>query len=499
MDIEPEICYRAVKARDARFDGRFFTAVRTTGIYCRPICPATAPKAENCLFFSCAAAAQEAGFRPCLRCRPELSPDLLHELSKTAVVARALRLIDEGLLDSCSIEDLATKLGMGERQLRRLFQEELGASPLVVAQTKRILLAKQLLIETGLSMTDVAMASGFGSIRRFNDVIRREFSRMPSDLRRSRTSAVRETISVALPFRPPYNWQAIVEFLKMRATPGVEEVSDLCYMRTISLNGINGVIKVEPELDNNCLRLTIQSPQLILLPQIVSRVKRMFDCSANMESIDDHLKGDRKLAAVINKDPGVRVPGTWDKFELAIRAILGQQISVRAATTLAGRMASSFGQPLDSTPDSDVNAGAGAVLKFLFPSAQALSVGDLTTIGLTKARAAAISALSAAVAEDPELLDRFTGLSDAVSKLCRLPGIGEWTAQYIAMRALREPDAFPSTDLVLLQAMADESIDTSTQLLKRAESWRPWRAYAAMYLWRSTKVAKEECEHVNCK
>jgi AraC family transcriptional regulator, regulatory protein of adaptative response / DNA-3-methyladenine glycosylase II len=482
MELDHDICYRAVKSRDARFDGRFFTAVKTTRIYCRPICPAMTPKAENCLFFACAAAAQEAGFRSCLRCRPELSPDLIQQLSKSAVVTRALKLIDQGTLDQCSVEELAGRLGIGERHLRRLFQEELGASPLAVGQTRRILLAKQLLNETDLSISDVAMASGFGSIRRFNDVIRQVYKRMPSELRRARAASVSENMSVRLFYRPPYNWQSFIDFLKPRATPGVEEVADGSYRRTISLQGVQGVVQISPQPGENCLRLTICFPNLSALPQIVGRFKQIFDCSANVDEIARHLMQDESLAKRVLRLPGLRVPGAWDRFELAVRAILGQQVSVRAATTLAGRLAEAYGMLLsDELVKTD--GRSNSTLSRLFPQPQVLAKADLTAIGLTKARARAVSALAAAVAEDETLLDDFVDLEDAVNKLCRLPGIGEWTAQYIAMRALREPDAFPGSDLGLLRAMSDEGIDTPPKMVVRAEAWRPWRAYAAMYLW----------------
>ena len=337
MELDHKICYRAVKSRDARFDGRFFTAVRTTGIYCRPICPAMTPKEENCLFFSCAAAAQEAGFRSCLRCRPELSPYLIQQLSKSVFVSRALKLIDEGVLDEFSVDVLAGRLGISERHLRRLFQEELGASPLAVCQTRRILLAKQLLSETSLSISDVAQASGFGSIRRFNDVIRQIYQCMPSELRRAQESSLSHGISVRLPYRPPYNWQAVVDFLALRATPGVEEVRDGCYRRTILLAGSCGVVQVSPEPEENCLRLTIRFPRLSALGQIVSRVKQLFDCSANIDEIGEHLRQDECLEQLVSRCPGLRVPGGWSRFELAVRAILGQQVSVKAATAMAGK------------------------------------------------------------------------------------------------------------------------------------------------------------------
>ncbi|HKX30978.1 MAG TPA: AlkA N-terminal domain-containing protein [Blastocatellia bacterium] len=486
MDLNHDACYRAILTRDARFDGRLFVGVKTTGIYCRPICPARTPKRENVLFYPSAAAAQEAGFRPCLRCRPEISPDLGSGRGTASTVSRALALIETGALDSGAVEELAERLGVGERQLRRLFQQHLGASPIAVAQTRRILLAKQLIHETRLSMTEVAMAAGFGSVRRFNEVFQQLFGRSPATLRRTRgpaTSAASspEAIVIKLPYRPPYDWEVISSFLAARAIRGVEAVSAGRYARSVELNGARGTICVEPG-GGAWLRATIRFPRLEALPGIIARVRRIFDLAADPLAIGAHLAEDPTLAPLVAARPGMRVPGAWDGFELAVRAILGQQITVQAATGLLGRLVAAHGSLLDQ----ELPGVEG--LTHLFPRPEGLARADLSTLGMPRSRAAALSGLAAAVVADPLIFGAHRSLDDAIKRFRSLSGIGEWTAQYIAMRELREPDAFPAADLGLLRAMADETGQRPTprQLLARAENWRPWRAYAALHLWVSS-------------
>lgn len=482
MHLNHDICYRALQARDSRFDGQFFTAVTTTGIYCRPICPATTPKRENCTFFGCAAAAHEAGFRPCLRCRPEISPDLSAAQGSSGIVTRALHLIAEGALDDGSVTELAGRLGVVERHLRRLFIQHLGAPPVAVAQTRRILFAKQLLDETALPITEVALAAGFGSIRRFNDVMLQTYARSPRELRRGREEnqeggAV--DITLKLPFSPPYNWAALVRSFSPKMTAGVEAISADCYRRTIALDGIHGVVEVRPVPDYHHLLATIRFPNVAALGLIVERLRRMFDLGANIAAISAQLGADPYLAPLVIAHPGLRVPGAWDNFELMVRTILGQQISVAAATTLAGRIVAAYGEPLvlNGTPPPPE-------LGFIFPRPERLVDADLTKVGVIRARANAISALAAAVLADETLLGNTRDLNETVAQLCELPGIGPWTAHYFAMRALREPDAFPAADLGLLRAMeAIEQPMSKARLAQIAENWRPWRAYATMYLW----------------
>jgi AraC family transcriptional regulator of adaptative response / DNA-3-methyladenine glycosylase II len=497
MDMDHYACYRALLTRDARFDGRLFVGVKTTGTYCRPICPARTPKRENVLFFPSAAAAQEAGFRPCLRCRPEISPDLGSWRGTSNTVSRALTLIEAGALDSGSIETLAERLGIGERQLRRLFRQHLGASPIAVAQTRRVLLAKQLIHDTRLSMADVAMAAGFGSVRRFNETFQQLFGRPPGELRRSRkqagsgsaNSGLKDAVAIKLPYRSPYDWDFIISFLAARAITGVEVVSARRYARTIELNGASGTICIEPG-EGAWLNATIRFPRLEALPTIIARIRRLFDLAADPLTIGSHLAEDPILASLVAARPGMRVPGAWDGFELAVRAILGQQITVPAATRLLGKLVSGYGSPLDEDR-SEVEG-----LTHLFPRPEGLAPFDLSTLGMPRSRAAALSALAAAVAADPHIFALHRSLEDAIERLRSLSGVGEWTAQYIAMRELREPDAFPAADIGLLRAMADDQgrRPTPRQLLARSESWRPWRAYAALHLWASTMPSNSKAD-----
>ncbi len=486
MDLDADACYRAISTRDARFDGRLFIGVKSTGIYCRPICPARTPKRENLVFYPSAAAAQEAGFRPCLRCRPESAPDLGVWRGTSNTVSRALALIEKGGLDGADVEALAERLGVGERQLRRLFRRHLGASPIAVAQTRRVLLAKHLIHETRLPMGEVALAAGFGSIRRFNETFQQLFGRPPSTLRRGGAAASSAAtgptgeVAILLPYRPPYDWPAMLAFLRARAIPGVETVSRDGYARTIEIAGAHGTVAVCPAA-GNALRATIQFPQLSALPTIVARLRRVFDLAADPEVIGAHLSEDRVLAPLVAARPGLRVAGAWDGFELAVRALLGQQITVTAAVGIAGKLVATYGKPL-----------AGAILgvaglTHVFPSPERLAEDDLSTLGLTRSRAAALGSLARAVMADPEIFGPRRSLEEAIVKLRGLAGVGEWTAQYIAMREMREPDAFPAADIGLMRAMADRKgrRPSPAELLARAERWRPWRAYAAQHLWAS--------------
>jgi AraC family transcriptional regulator, regulatory protein of adaptative response / DNA-3-methyladenine glycosylase II len=487
MKLDQDICYLALQARDARFDGHFFTAVLTTKIYCRPICPARIPYRKNCLFLPSAAAAHGAGFRPCLRCRPEISPNLLGRLdSRSTIFDRALSAIATGALDEFGVQELAVQLKVSDRHLRRLFTENLGASPMTVAQTRRILFAKQLINETNLSMTDIAMAAGFASIRRFNDVMQKTYQKPPRALRKLQTldndGLASPTITLKLPFSPPYDWGTLVKFLAGREMPGIESVNSDSYQRTIAIDGSHGIVEVRPVSGENYLVANIQFPQVTALALIVERLRRVFDLSANVTLISEHLANDSYLTSIVIAKPGLRVPGAWDGFELAVRAILGQQISVAAATALAGRLVATYGEPLMVGDTS----WAAADLKFVFPRPELLIGEDLTKLGVTKARSKAITSLAAMMTENSNTLSGFQTLEDAVTQLCKLPGIGEWTAHYIAMRLLREPDAFPAGDLALLRSMEKhEQPMTKSRLSELAEAWRPWRAYAAMYLWSS--------------
>jgi AraC family transcriptional regulator of adaptative response / DNA-3-methyladenine glycosylase II len=482
MDLDHDACYRALKLRDARFDGRFFTAVRTTKIYCRPICPARTPLSKNVTFFPTAAAAQEAGFRPCLRCRPETAPDMGAWRGTSNTVSRGLALIELGALDASCVEELATRLGLGERQLRRLFRVHLGASPIAVAQTRRILLAKQLVHETRLPMTEIAFAAGFGSVRRFNETFQAMYGRPPSELRRlcGEDIAVADggELSLLLRYQPPYDWPAMLEFLRARAIPGMERVADNSYTRTFSLGGAQGAVRVRPA-EGNALRVDIRTGKLSILPGIIARLRRVFDLAADPLAIAAHLATDPSLAPLVSRRPGLRVPGAWDGFELAMRAVLGQQITVAGAVQLAGRMVAQYGEPLRRSDDDG--------LSHVFPEPAALARAKLTSLGMPASRAATLSAIAVAVVANPDLLGAHLGLEEAIKRLRSIRGVGEWTAQYIALRQLREPDAFPAADIGLLRAFADEEgrRPAASELLEKAEKWRPWRAYAAQHLWTS--------------
>jgi AraC family transcriptional regulator of adaptative response / DNA-3-methyladenine glycosylase II len=460
VELTRTVCDRARLARDARFDGRFFIGVTSTRIYCRPVCPAPSPKPANIVYYPSAAAAAEAGFRPCLRCRPETSPGTPAWLGTSVSVSRGLKLIAEGALDDAGVDELAGRLGLGSRHLRRMFLQHLGATPVAVAQTRRVHFAKKLIDETGLPMTEVAMASGFGSIRRFNATFQKLYGRTPGDLRRS---TARERVpneagayTFRLGYRPPYNWAAMIGFLAPRAIPGVEQITIDEYRRTISLDGRTGFISVRPVFAKNYLELRIEFPEPGALFRIVERVRNIFDLRADPAEVDEHLRRDARLEAMVKDRAGMRVPGCWDGFEIAVRAILGQQVSVKGATTMAGRLVAEF--------------GGGNI----FPAPGALADADLTSIGLTKQRAHSIRELASAVELGEVSFDASLGLETFEEKMTKLPGIGPWTAQYIAMR-IGEPDAFPAGDLYL------------KSFVKESEAWRPWRAYAAMYIWSQPK------------
>jgi AraC family transcriptional regulator of adaptative response / DNA-3-methyladenine glycosylase II len=481
MDLPPDdVCFRAIATRDVRFDGRLFIGVKTTGIYCRPICPARTPKRENVTFWPSAASAQEAGFRPCLRCRPEISPDAAAWRGTSNTVSRGLALIAEGGLDGdAGMSALCERLGVGERQLRRLFDKHLGAPPITVAQTRRVLFAKQLIHETQLPMTSIALASGFGSVRRFNDAFRKLYRRPPSELRRQSVGrAALSTVTIRLGYKPPYDWDAILSFLAARTIAGVELVDKNRYARTIELDGAFGSVEVTP--GKNHLVATIRFPQVQSLLSVVARLRRLFDLDADVETIGRHLSGDEALAPLIARRPGLRTPGAWDGFELAVRAILGQQITVTGARALAVKIVERAGTDISADMSGDDR------LNRVFPSAMRIARTDLSTLGMPRARIAALTGLAQAVTENSKLLEPAGSFDETIARLVALPGFGPWTAQYWALRALRDSDAFPAADVALLRspAVAKEGKRPSPKaLLERAESWRPWRAYAAQHLW----------------
>jgi AraC family transcriptional regulator of adaptative response / DNA-3-methyladenine glycosylase II len=480
--LDPAVCERARQTRDPRFDGRFFIAVRTTGIYCRPVCPVRPPKAENVTFFPSAAAAAEAGYRPCLRCRPESAPGTSAWSGTTATVARALRLIQGGALDEESAPALAARLGIGARHLGRLFLAHVGATPGQVAKTRRLQLAKKLLDETDLPVGEIALAAGFGSVRRFNEVLLATYGRPPQALRKERPEAPPGgELRLRLSFRPPFDWGALRDFFADHAVAGVERVVGERFERTIALDGRAGWLAVQPLPDGRHLELALRFPDVApALVRISARVRRLFDLDADPLTIEGDLARDRALAPSVRARPGLRVPGGWDGFELAVRAILGQGVSVRSARTFAGRVVARYGGTLPGAPDPE--------LARTFPGPEALAKAELEALGVLPVRAAAIRELARCVATKALDLETPRDLGAFVAEISRRGGIAGWTAHYVALRALGDPDAFPASDLGLLGGArellgAGAEALTAAKLERRAEAWRPWRGYAAMHLW----------------
>ncbi len=464
-------CLRALRTRDRRFDGRLFAAVLTTGIYCRPICPARAAKAENLRFFSSAAAAESQGYRPCLRCRPERAPGLAGVDAISRLVGAAIAGIEEHSLSSAKVGDLARTLGVSDRHLRRATQVELGVSPIQIAQTHRLLLAKRLLAETSLSQAQIAFASGFGSVRRFNALFKSRYSLSPRALRH-RGGRV-EGLHCHLEFRPPLAWPQLLAYLRGRAIPGIESVDHTHYRRTVSIGAHEGWIAVSWVGGERALDLELSSSLIPVIGAVVMRVKRLFDLGADPGAVSAQLGQIPLLADAVRRLPGLRVPGAFDGFEIAVRAILGQQVSVRGASTMAGRWAEKFGRPI-ATPYASLHR--------LTPDAETIAVAtsaQIAALGIVGARARAIVELGRRVAANELSLGFAPRIEASIEALQEIPGVGAWTAQYIAMRALQWPDAFPSGDLVLRRvAGMNES-----HLRARSETWRPWRSYAAHYLW----------------
>ena len=480
---QQQIYERARLARDARFDGQFYVAVITTGIYCRPICPANAPKSENVKFYPSAAAAGEAGYRPCLRCRPECAPGTPAWSGTSTTVRRGLRLIANGALDDGGVEQLADRLGVTSRHLRRLFTQHIGASPLAVAHTQRLHFAKRLIDETALPLNHVYVAAGYRSIRRFNDTFKKTYGRSPRELRKlggeTGDAGRKATLSVRLPYRQPFSWQHLLDFFGPRMTPGVEAIVDDKYQRSLSVGGKHAVVEVYPDQKPGYLNLTLHSVDTPALFETVQQARDVFDLDAPVAEISSVLSSDPLLKKSLRKYRGIRVPGAWDGFELTIRAILGQQISVKAATTLAGRIAARYGEPLNH------GAAGGGDLLYLFPTAERLSRARFNNIGLVRSRADTLQRVAMAVVRGDLQFDAANDPDEFCTALQSIKGIGDWTAQYVMMRALKNPDAFPASDLGLLKALRYPDRVSPTELLRHAERWRPWRAYAALLLWNS--------------
>lgn len=476
---------RARMSRDARFDGKFFIAITSTRIYCRPICPSPHAKRRHVRYFPTAAAASAAGYRPCLRCRPEAAPGTPAWLGTSAVVRRALRLIDDGFLDHDSVEELAARLGIGPRHLHRLFLRHVGAPPVAMAQTRRLHFAKRLIDETELPITQIAFAAGFKSIRRFNSAFQKTFVRAPRELRRHHSGKIfagnDDEVVLRMAFRPPYDWAQVLEFLAKRAVAGIELVDDGSYVRTARTgNNSHAVISVRPVQGENALELRVRGAAPAALLQLSANARRTFDVASDPELITTALRSDSLLAGLVDKHPGLRIAGAWDPFECTVRAVLGQQITVPGARTLAGRLVARAGRRVSTSIPG---------LTHLFPSPTELANANLEAIGLTGARTKTLQMLARAVCE--RKLDFECVTTKICSTLGELPGIGDWTANYVALRALGEPDAFPASDLVLRRMAAGDQAPLSVRELEsRAEAWRPWRAYAAMHLWRAAAQEK---------
>ena len=479
MQLESREYEDARQSRDPRFDGCFFIGVLTTGIYCRSVCSAKVPKLENIQLYKSAASAASAGFRPCLRCCPESSPGTTAWSGSSWKVSRALQLIDQGYLDANSAHDLALQLEVGSRQLSRLFQKHLGASPINFAQTRRLHLAKKLIDETLMPLAEICFAAGFGSVRRFNAVFNDTYGRSPKELRgksRKYITGSASGINITLAYRLPYDWKSLLGFLAYRAIPGVELVSDDSYARSISLEGMSGYFIARFLPEKNQLAATIQFPDTKYLYQIIDRIRSIFDLRADSAQIDKFLKKDKMLCPLLKKYPGLRVPGSWDGFEVSVRAVLGQQVTVKAASTLASRIAQRYGSEFDCEIDG---------INRVFPEPAVLARAKMNNMGIVSQRIAAIKSIAELIEGNELIINCTADTAEFVEKICQVKGIGEWTAQYIAMRALSDPNAFPYSDLILLRA-ADPSGKSLTpkQLLKLAEAWRPWRAYTVILLWK---------------
>jgi AraC family transcriptional regulator, regulatory protein of adaptative response / DNA-3-methyladenine glycosylase II len=491
MKQDTKSLYKALVARDPRFDGLFFVAVTSTGIYCRPVCPVKPPKEVNCRFYGSAQEAEQAGFRPCLRCRPELAPGNAPMDNSQRIAHLVVRRIEEGTTDENSaLEAIAGEFELSSRQIRRIIQKELGVPPIRLLLTRRLLLAKQLLTETQLPVTEIAFASGFSSLRRFNDAFTTRYGMPPTRLRKKAVEDARvvngsTTSTLQLSYRPPYDWHGILSFLQVRELKGVEWVTDDFYARTVLLGDSKGWIRVTQAEKRNALMLEFSHSLAPVLPALLNRVRDLFDLNARPEIISEHLAKDKVLGPLVKANPGMRVPGAFNGFETGVRAILGQQVTVKSATTVASRLVTAFGEPI-VTPFPELNR--------LTPSAGRVArsgVAKLAKLGIISARCKGILGLAQAQASGKLSLDSGNHHSpeDTIERLARLPGIGRWTANYIAMRALRWPDAFPKEDIAVRNNLGGV---TAKQAEEMSQAWRPWRSYAVLHIWRNSMQAAKE-------
>jgi len=486
LGLDRETIERARHSRDPRFDGRFFIGVKTTGIYCRPVCPVKTPKRENVEIYSSAAAAGGAGYRPCMRCRPELAPGQIGWTKSGRHLLQALNLIDREILNGISVDEIAAELQVSTRQLNRVFRQYLGTTPFRVAQTKRLHFAKQLIDETRLSMTEICFAAGFGSIRRFNDVFNKTYGQSPSRLRKRRKSksSIGQGVAVTLSYRLPFDWRYLLQFLSRRAISGMEVCGPTRYQRTIEIGTETGQIAVEFSIRKPEVRVLVDFPDTTLLLGIIERVRNLFDLNADSRCIDQTLAADSLIGDLVNTWPGVRVPGVWDGFEVAVRAIVGQQISVPAATTLLTRLVSHCGKQYAATGQNS-NINSGTKLTHLFPTPQEILASDIRGMGISDSRVEVLYSLCREVVSGNLRFDTYQDIESVKSRFKQIKGVGDWTAEYVAMRALRDPNGFPHGDLILRRVAT--TMDASCYgdaLLKKSRSWEPWRAYATMLMWR---------------
>ncbi|MEU6319046.1 AlkA N-terminal domain-containing protein [Streptomyces sp. NPDC047009] len=476
MHTDRERCVRAVQSKDARFDGWFFTAVLTTRIYCRPSCPVVPPKPENMTFYPSAAACQQAGFRACKRCRPDTSPGSPAWNQRADLVARAMRLIADGVVDREGVPGLAARLGYSTRQIERQLLAELGAGPLALARAQRAQTARLLIETTALPMAEIAFAAGFSSIRSFNDTVREVFALAPGELRARlpKTTAIAPgVLTLRLPFRAPLNPDNLFGHLAATAVPGVEEWRDGAYRRTLRLPYGHGIVALTPRPDHIGCRLTLSD--LRDLPVAISRCRRMLDLDADPVAVDDQLRADPLLAPLVDKAPGRRVPRTVDEDEFAVRAVLGQQVSTAAARTHAARLVTAHGEAVE-----DPEGG----LTHLFPAPEALAALDPESLAMPRTRRTTFTTLVRRLADKEIHLGVESDWEETRARLLALPGFGPWTVDVIAMRALGDPDAFLPTDLGIRRAAQGLGLpSTPAALTARAAAWRPWRAYAVQYLW----------------
>ena len=484
MTRDRKALYKALTARDSRFDGIFFVGVTSTGIYCRPICTARTPKQANCRFFDSAQEAEQDHFRPCLRCRPELAPGSAPVDDSQRIAHLIVQRLEDGTIGTdAGLEAIADQFELSSRQIRRIIQKELGVPPIQLLQTRRLLLAKQLLTETRLPVTEIAFASGFSSLRRFNDAFNSRYGMPPTRLRKKAVEDATpisgtETSTLQLSYRPPYDWAGVLAFLAARELKGIEWVTDGFYARTAQLGDCKGWIKVTQANKKNSLLLELSHGLVPVLPALLTRVRGLFDLNARPDIISKQLSKDKRLAAWVRKTPGMRVPGAFNGFEMGLRAILGQQVTVKSATTVACRFVAAFGEGI-VTPYPELDR-----LTPLPARVAKASVDDISRLGIVSARSKSIIALAQAQASGATSLD--SGVhhnpDDAISRLAELPGIGQWTAHYIAMRALRWPDAFPKEDIAIRNNLGGVSAKQAEEM---SQAWRPWRSYAVLHIWKN--------------